>query len=351
MTRFTNLTAEMFTATALLLALLCDALLGEPPSRLHPVVGMGRYLTWMKRRNSSRKGTVSPLNKGGLRGALLLLWYLGVSHRSKSPQPPLLRGAFIAFWQGTAYLVLGCLLVVGLAWLFVYLLSFLPIWLKIPLLALLLKPLFSFRALLKAGDEVKQSLQRGDLPEARRFLSWHLVSRDTHELTESEVAGAAVESLAENLTDSVIAPLFYFALLGLPGAALYRFVNTADAVLGYRTEELESFGKAAARLDDLLNFIPARFAAALLYFALGLSRHRPVRGLTTALTANLPSPNAGWTMGMVAGGLDVQLDKRGVYVLNAGGTPPKVEDISKTQRLLIGATALGTLSFIGLAYA
>ena len=306
------MTTEL-SVIALLLALLYDALLGEPPNRLHPVVGMGRYLGWMKRRNR-------------------------------------LKG-WAAFWQGAAYLILGGLAVMGTAWLLVYLLGFLPIWLNIPLLALLLKPLFSFRALLQAGEEVKRALLQKDLPEARRLLSWHLVSRDTADLSESEVAGAAVESLAENLTDSVVAPLFYFALLGLPGAALYRFINTADAVLGYRTGGLEYFGKSAARLDDVLNYIPARVAAALLYIVLGLSRREAARGLTTALTDNLPSPNAGWTMGMVAGGLNVQLDKRGVYALNAGGKPPTANDISQTQRLLVGATALGALSFIGLAYA
>ena len=163
--------------------------------------------------------------------------------------------------------------------------------------------------------------------------------------------GQAVESLAENLSDSVVAPLFYFALLGLPGAALYRFVNTADAVLGYRTQELEYFGKPAARLDDALNLIPARFTAALLYIVLALSNKCPHKGLNAALDAELPSPNAGWTMGMVAGGLDLQLAKRGVYMLNAGGEAPGVQDIVETQRLLVGAALLGTLALIGLAYA
>lgn len=301
------------SVTVLLMSLVYDALLGEPPNRLHPVVGMGRYLGWMKRRNS-------------------------------------LKG-WAAFWQGAAYFALGCSGIAGTGWLLVYLLGFLPIWLTVFLLALLLKPLFSFRALLRAGEEVKQALKREDLSGARRLLSWHLVSRDTSELSESEVVGAAVESLAENLSDSVVAPLFYFALLGLPGVAFYRFVNTADAVLGYRTPALEYFGKSAARLDDVLNFVPARLTAALLYIVLGLSRRPPAKALNTALTANLPSPNAGWTMGMVAGGLNVQLSKRGVYLLNAGGRPPEVDDISKTQRLLVGATALGALSFIGCAYA
>ena len=307
----TDLGPNLSLSLVLVLSLLLDQL-GEPPSRIHPVVGMGRYLTSLKRRNRVNAWVVR---------------------------------------QGATYLMLGCLVVTALAWLLGYLFSLLPSWLELFLLAVTLKPLFSFRALLRAGDEVKQALRRGNLPQARRRLSWHLVSRDTTDLSESEVAGAAVESLAENLSDSVVAPLFYFALLGLPGAALYRFVNTADAVLGYRTQELEYFGKPAARLDDALNFIPARFTAALLYIVLALSDKRPHKGLNAALGAELPSPNAGWTMGMVAGGLDLQLAKRGVYMLNAGGEAPGVQDIVETQRLLVGAALLGTLALIGLAYA
>ena len=297
---------------ALVLSLLFD-LFGEPPSRLHPVVWMGRYLEWVRKRNFG--------------------------------------GTWRTFWQGAAYLTFGIFVVTSTAWLAASVLNLFPFWFSIPATALLLKPMFSLRALLRAGEEVKQALLRKDLLEARHLLSWHLVSRDTTALAEHEVAGAAVESLAENLTDSVIAPLFYFALFGLPGAALYRFVNTADAVLGYRTPELEYFGKSAARLDDALNLVPARLSAVLLYIVLGISRHHPTRGLNAALSATLPSPNAHWTMALVAGGLGVRLDKRGVYVLNSGGELPSTQDIVRTQRLLISAAALGVVSCVGLVYA
>ena len=293
----------------LTLSLLLDQL-GEPPSRVHPVVWMGRYLTWVKGRNRAE--------------------------------------GWAAFAQGAAYLIFGSFLFTGAAWLSVLLAEPLPLWLHILLFALLLKPTFSLHALLRAGEAVKRSLP--DLPSARRLLAYHLVSRDTAALSEREVAGATVESLAENLTDSVVAPLFYFALFGLPGAVCYRFVNTADAVLGYRTPELIYFGRAAARLDDALNLIPARLAAVLLYAVLGIMRRDPAQGLRAALGATLPSPNAGWTMAMVAGGLGVTLDKRGVYVLNEGGGAPTGREVALTQRLLLGATVLGALSSIGLAH-
>ena len=202
--------------------------------------------------------------------------------------------------------------------------------------ALMLKPLFSIAALLEAGDSVHDALVADNLPEARRLLAWHLVSRDTSDLSESEVAGAAVASLAENLTDSIVAPLFYFALFGLPGAAVYRFINTADAVLGYRTPELESFGKFAARSDDALNFVPARLAAALLYLALLLTG-APARkswALTLRDSRRTPSPNGGVTMALAAAGLEVRLEKRGVYTLNEGGRTPTGKDIQRTKRLI-----------------
>ena len=294
-----------------ILSLLFDSL-GEPPGRLHPVVWMGRYLEWVKKR--------------------------------QRPE------GWRAFAWGALYLLTGSISVTGAAWLSAELLNLFPYWLGVLGLALLLKPMFSLCALLRAGEAVKRALLQ-DVGGARRLLSWHLVSRDTTSLSESEIAGAAVESLAENLTDSVIAPLFYFALFGLPGAALYRFVNTADAVLGYRTGGLEHFGKPAARLDDALNLIPARLSAVLLYLVLAINRGDAARGLSAALAATLPSPNAGWTMALVAGGLGIRLDKRGVYTLNRGGRVPSAQDITKTQRLLVGATVLGVTTFIGLAHA
>ena len=305
-----TLSADTLLSLILVLSLLVDGF-GEPPNRVHPVAWMGRYLVWVKGRNHAQ--------------------------------------GWRAFGRGAAHLSLGILLFTSAAWLSVQAVKTAPLWLQPPLFALLLKPTFSLWALLRAGEEVKGAL-RENVSEARRLLAYHLVSRDTASLSEPEVAGAAVESLAENLTDSVVAPLFYFALFGLPGAVCYRFVNTADAVLGYRTPELEYYGKAAARLDDALNLIPARLAAVLLFLVLGVARRDPARGLRAALAASLPSPNAGWTMAMVAGSLGLELTKRGVYTLNEGGDAPTPRDISRTQRLLVSATGLGLLSLVGLAH-
>src|SRR5262249_12562939 len=126
--------------------------------------------------------------------------------------------------------------------------------------ALLLKCVLSLRGLRDAVTTVGAALGAGDLDRARWLLGFHLVSRPTRELDAGHVASGAVESLAENLTDSWLAPLCFFAVGGLPAAWAYRAVNTADAMIGYREGVLEHLGKAAARLDDVCNWIPARLA-------------------------------------------------------------------------------------------
>lgn len=296
----------MLAGLALLLSLGVDAL-GEPPARFHPVVWMGRYL--------------------GLKDRLL--------RASSLP--------YLQFALGTGFVLVGAFACGVAAWGLGRGLTLLPWPVATVLLALLLKPLFSISALLQAGDAVRQALVTGDLPEARRLLAWHLVSRDTSELSESEVAGAAVASLSENLTDSVVAPLFYFAVFGLPGAAVYRFINTADAVLGYRTPELERFGKFAARSDDALNFVPARLAAALLWLALKLSG-APARTSWQRMQNDrkrTPSPNGGWTMALTAAGLGVKLTKRGVYALNETGRDATPADIGRARHLIKVTVVLG----------
>lgn len=214
--------------------------------------------------------------------------------------------------------------------------------------AVLLKPAFSLRALLAAGGEVERALRRDTLPEARRLLAWHLVSRDTSGLTASEVAGAAIESLAENLSDGFVAPLLAHMAGGLAGAYAYRLVNTADAMLGYRTPELEWFGKAAARADDVLNMAPARVAAALVALAARAGGGATGRAIGTALRdrGRTSSPNAGWPMAAMAGALGVRLEKRGtdagappLYVLHAAGRAPTVDDLARA-RWIVGVAAL-----------
>jgi adenosylcobinamide-phosphate synthase len=179
------------------------------------------------------------------------------------------------------------------------------------------------RGLWRAAAGIATRLERGDLTGARTALGFHLVSRPTADLGEGDVAAAAVESVAENLTDSIVAPALMYLLFGLPGAALYRAVNTADAMIGYREGALEHFGKLAARLDDALNLIPARVAALALIVAAALTRAAPAHAWSIMWRdhARTASPNAGWTMSAMAGALDVRLVKRDMYALGDGALP------------------------------
>ncbi len=305
-------------AAALLLALLMDVTWGEPPSWAHPVVGMGKYLSWC--------GKLLP----GLR-------------------------PFPAFGLGALAWLAGATLTGGLAW-FAQLQmgsSLHPVIAAL-LTAVLLKPMLAWRMLRTEVDAVETALQQS-LQAGRERLSW-LVSRDTVLLNESEVRESAIESLAENLNDSVVAPIFWFVLLGLPGAAIYRFANTADAMWGYRGvykgKNWEWAGKWAARADDVLSWVPARLTALLLALAAGGLPFKTLR-LEARKT---PSPNSGWPMAAMAMALGVSLRKPGVYTLNAEGKPPQAADTVSAQKhaskvlLSLVLFALSAILFIAIAH-
>lgn len=262
----------------ILLALLLDHLFGEPPARWHPVVWMGTYL--------GRAGHTLP---------------------DRPPGAAFIAGALA--WCGGAVLVVVPALAAAWA------LRQVPAWLAVPLGAVLLKPLLSLRLLLDEVSGVEDALAEG-LDAGRARLA-RIVSRDTSALSADQIRESALESLSENLSDSLVAPLFWYALLGLPGAALYRFANTADAMWGYRGR-WEWAGKWAARADDVLNLIPARLTALAL-----LGPPRPDRLAALAWEARrTTSPNSGWPMAALALALGVRLGKPGVYLLNPTAPAP-----------------------------
>ncbi|HUG25480.1 adenosylcobinamide-phosphate synthase CbiB [Piscinibacter sp.] len=267
-------------ASAVPLALVIDRAFGEPPAWAHPVVAMGRCL-----------GPVGP-------------WLTSL--------PPAL-----AFAAGSAAWLAGASIAVGLAVGADAALTLLPWPLGLLALALLLKPLLSWRMLRNEVAAVDAVL--GDSLQAGRERLKRLVSRDVDTLDAGAVRESAIESLAENLNDSLVAPLFWFAVAGLPGAALYRFANTADAMWGYRGR-WEWAGKWAAHADDLLSWLPARLTAVLLCAA---AWRWPGLPILVAQARRTPSPNGGWPMGAMALLLGVRLGKPGVYLLNDGGAVPE----------------------------
>jgi adenosylcobinamide-phosphate synthase len=285
----------------LLLAVVWDLLLGDPPGRLHPVAWIGALIS------------------------------VGRSWARHLPREMLaVYGAFLIIAVGVVA-IMGALLAQALAGL---------LWWPLALCAQawLLKCAFSIRALVSAVWQVRDALAEGELAAARQTVAVHLVSRRTDDLDAGATAGAAVESLAENLTDSWAAPLCFYLAAGLPGAWLYRAVNTADAMIGYREELLEQLGGASARLDDALNWIPARLAALALCLGAWLgqasaSRAWQVMRRDGGLTE---SPNAGRTMAAMAGALGVTLEKRGHYRLG-DGPPPDVAAMDLAVRVFAGA--------------
>ncbi|MEJ7688572.1 MAG: adenosylcobinamide-phosphate synthase CbiB, partial [Variovorax sp.] len=185
----------------------------------------------------------------------------------------------------------------------------------------------------------------GSLDAGRSQLA-RLVSRDVRALSAAEVRESAIESLAENLNDSVVAPVFWFVLFGLPGAAVYRFANTADAMWGYRGvrdgQDWEWAGKWAARADDVLSWLPARLTALLLLvsFSLPLRARARVGAAVRREAARTSSPNGGWPMAAMALGLGVRLAKPGVYVLNAAGREAAAMDTPRAVAIAARAVAL-----------
>ena len=287
-------------AAALLIAFAVDHYLGEPPVRWHPVVWMGNYLNRM----AAYVTPASPLNTSNSRDLK-------------------------AFSLGAIAWVAGVALVLIAAWALQWAALQLPSALAALLLGLALKPTLAWRMLRREVQAVEGAL--AESLEAGRERLTMLVSRDTTLLSESEVRESAIESLAENLNDSVVAPIFWFVLFGLPGAALYRFANTADAMWGYRGmrhgQNWEWAGKWAARADDVLSWLPARLTALLIFLVAGGATLK-----TLAREARkTPSPNSGWPMAAMAFGLGVALRKPGVYTLNPAGRLPEAPDTALGQ--------------------
>ncbi len=277
-------------ALALLIALAWDRWAGEPPSRLHPVVWMGRAIGWLRDRAPSGPG---PAFSWGLLMAVLL--------------PAAFALLALLSWVPGAGLVFAT-------------------W--------LLTSCFAVQGLTSAGLRVAEALERGDLAAGRAGLGW-LCSRDPADLDATALSAAATESVVENASDSLVAPLFWYAVAGLPGILAYRCVNTLDAMIGYR-DRFEWLGKAAARLDDLLNLVPARLTAlALLLLAPTLPRTSARRGLAVlrADAGKTASPNAGWPMAATAGILGVRLEKADHYVLGGAFPPPGPADLRRACTL------------------
>lgn len=313
----------MHTLLAILLGFLLDLLFADPEWLPHPVVLMGKSITFLEK--------------------TLRRWF-----------PATERGAFLAGLVLAGVLPLGTLLISGGA---LYLAGRIH-----PVLRLVIETFWCYQALAvrgmaKESKNVYRNLTHGTLADARAAVA-RIVGRDTQRLDETGVVKAAVETVAESFSDGVIAPLFYMVLGGAPLALCYKAINTMDSMVGYRNERYLYFGRAAARLDDGANYLPSRLAALLLMGAAVLTGQdgKNAFRIWRRDRRNHPSPNSAQTESVMAGALRVQLAGPAWYFGTLYEKPTIGDaqrrivpgDILTANRMLYVGSVLGLLVFCGL---
>lgn len=310
----------LFIILALLIALAIDMVFGELPTRIHPVVVMGSIIGFFKNIFINIKNRLSGL------------------------------------------MVVVCVCFVCSVILYViYLVGNVNVILLFVIFTILFSSTFSVNMLLQTAVDVENALKT-DIDKARQLVSY-LVSRNTDELKESYIVSAAIESLTENITDSYVAPVFYYFIFGLIILVypiennlfylllvpmFYRILNTMDAMLGYKTDELKEIGYFPAKIDDVLNFIPSRIAGVFVVISAYLLKMDGKNAFKVMMrdARKCPSPNSGYTMASTAGALNVQLVKQNTYILGDDIKNKTAEDISKAVRLSRFTIILFTITII-----
>lgn len=303
---YENLT---YTISIILISILIDMLYGELPDKIHPVIYMGKLIDLLR-------NYLPPTRISGLLITVTTIFTFTT--------------ITIIILLITAYINNILLIITA---------------------SIILSTTFSINFLIKSVNDIK-ILLKTDIEKARKAMSY-LVSRNTQELTESMITSAAIETLTENITDSVISPLFYTAILGLfpygvfiavAFAVLYRVSNTMDAMLGYKTKELINIGYIPANLDDILNYIPARITGYYVVLSAFLLKYdyKQSYDVMKKYATKTPSPNSGYSMAATAGAIDVTLTKQDVYQLGYGKSPLNSDKIDEA----INITKVTSLLFI-----
>lgn len=303
------------SALAFLLGVLMDFCFGDPHWLMHPVQVIGKLISLLEK---------------GLRGRF-----------PKTPEGERRAGfCLVVLVLAVTGLVCGGILFLA--------------WCISPFLYLAVETLWCWqipaaKSLKTESMKVYRELVKGDLPGARKAVSM-IVGRDTQNLTQEQVAKAAVETVAENTSDGIVAPMFYTMLLGAWGGMLYKAVNTMDSMVGYRNDRYLNFGRYGAKLDDLANFLPARLSAWLMIAAAGLTGmdRKNAKKIYLRDRYNHDSPNSAHTESVCAGALQVQLAGDAYYFgkLHKKKTigdpirPVEPEDIRRANRLMYGTTLL-----------
>ncbi|MCX6650661.1 MAG: cobalamin biosynthesis protein [Methanomassiliicoccales archaeon] len=295
----------LYALLALLIALLIDSFIGEPPNALHPVVWMGKVISFLDRRVT--RGHPRKERAAGVALALTTI----------------LLFAFLVLLLMTAVRhTLGLL-----AWAIVG--------------GVLLKTMFAIGAMRKHTEPVRLALLSGDLKLGRQKASL-MVSRDVSQLDAPHVISCAAESAAENTVDSIFSPLFYFGLLGLPATVAYRASNTLDAMVGYPNDKYRYVGWFSAKLDDCTNWLMARASLPFILLSLALLGKDWRAGWAAAKKYHdqTLSPNKGWHMSAFAGGLGIRFEKIGWYIMGDGPLPTDPEVLRDTIKVMTLASYL-----------
>ncbi|MBR4641639.1 MAG: cobalamin biosynthesis protein CobD [Selenomonadaceae bacterium] len=265
---------------AAVVAFLIDALIGDPRSKFHPVVLIGNLISALEK--ILRRDFDSPKTKI-FKGGVLVCIVITISF--------LIGFGIETLTKNIPGLVL-------------------QIFFQASVLSFMISP----RSLADAANEIYFLLTQENIILAREKVGW-IVGRDTQNLNEAEIARATVETVAENTVDGIISPLFYFAIGGLPLAVTYRAINTMDSMLGYKNEKYFYFGRVAARLDDVANFIPARLTA-ILFIGAAIVLNLDFKNAFKMMKRDAqkhPSPNGGWAEATVAGALNIRLGGTNYY--------------------------------------
>jgi len=310
----------MTTLIAIVAGFILDLIFGDPHSLPHPICLIGNFISFLERNLRKIFGFS---NNGLLFGG----------------------GVLVLIVISTCFVLPYALL---------YLAGMVNPWLAFALETLMFYQIFATKCLRDESMKVYYALQKGDLDEARLMLSW-IVGRDTKNLSEAEVTKGAVETIAENTADGIIAPMFYMFLGGAPLAFLYKGINTMDSMVGYKNEKYLYFGRCAAKLDDVANFIPARITG-LLMIGAAYFLNLDVQGAWKTFWRdryNHLSPNSAMTESVAAGALNIQLGGGHFYfgkwvhkdTIGDDIRPVKAEDIVATNNLLYMTAILSLILF------
>lgn len=276
----------------IIIAIIIDVIFGELPAKIHPVVWMGKMIDFFSR-------------------------YL-IKYRSK------ISGVILTFLVVTIFTLATYVLLHLSAFNYI---------LYILVSSVILSTTFAIKVLLTSAGSMKNDIDH-NIKKARQSMSY-LVSRNTVELNEEDLVSATIETVTENITDSITAPLFYAFIFGVSGAVIYRVINTLDAMVGYKTHEKIKIGWFPAKLDDILNFIPARITGVFVVTAAAFLRLNWKNAYKImGRDARKPdSPNSGFSMAAAAGALDIKLEKIGYYKIGDELNPLTTDKITEAVLL------------------